>query len=337
MRVILHPSDLTHNPYHFNLLEDKLFIKTFQNLDLELLYSNKATILPDDVIIYLEAKYLLNIKDYFKEQDFLFKLKFLVKKILNKPFNFKAPLKTNKNQNLKILLVFEGHLHAPENHSVKLRSKCDYILTWNDDLVDNIQFFKMQIPQPSTVKEVSQISYDKKKLLVNISANKKSHKKGELYTERLKIIKESEQLLGEEFDLFGVGWDKSSFMNKGEVTNKSNCLSNYKYALTYENYCHKGYITEKIFDCMRSNCVPIYYGAPNITDYVPSNTFIDRRNFNSDIELLHFLNKINEEEYNQILQNIRIFLQSDKFKEFLPDKIVHSIHKLIFRNVKTNN
>lgn len=40
----------------------------------------------------------------------------------------------------------------------------------------------------------------------------------------------------------------------------------------------KGYITEKIFDCFFPGVIPIYWGAENVTDYIPQDTFIDRRN-----------------------------------------------------------
>jgi hypothetical protein len=91
----------------------------------------------------------------------------------------------------------------------------------------------------------------------------------------------------------------------------------FKYNICYENTFNiNGYITEKIFDCFIAGCVPIYLGAPNISDYIPNNTFIDRRNFNSDYELIQFLKKINEFEYSDYQDNILNFLKSDKAKKF---------------------
>ena len=37
--------------------------------------------------------------------------------------------------------------------------------------------------------------------------------------------------------------------------------------------CVKGYITEKIFDSFFAGVVPIYWGAENITDYVPKSLY----------------------------------------------------------------
>jgi hypothetical protein len=46
-----------------------------------------------------------------------------------------------------------------------------------------------------------------------------------------------------------------------------------------------GWITEKIFDCMRADCVPVYWGASNVLDYVDPEAFVDRRRFASNSEL----------------------------------------------------
>ena len=38
-------------------------------------------------------------------------------------------------------------------------------------------------------------------------------------------------------------------------------LANYRFNLCPENSLGEGYITEKIFDSIRSGCIPIYWGA----------------------------------------------------------------------------
>jgi alpha(1,3/1,4) fucosyltransferase len=55
-----------------------------------------------------------------------------------------------------------------------------------------------------------------------------------------------------------------------------------------------GYINEKIFDSFVARCVPIYYGADNITDYVPQDCFINRRQFRSESEYLKYIKAIQE-------------------------------------------
>lgn len=86
-------------------------------------------------------------------------------------------------------------------------------------------------------------------------------------------------------------WDKKEFENAmGTVESKAITLAKYKFCICYENMRDvKGYITEKIFDCFMAGCVPIYWGASNITDYIPADCFIDRRTFTSMEELYVFM------------------------------------------------
>lgn len=48
----------------------------------------------------------------------------------------------------------------------------------------------------------------------------------------------------------------------------------YNYALVFENQQQPGYITEKLLDCFKAGTVPIYWGAPNASDYIPQETFL---------------------------------------------------------------
>ncbi len=90
-------------------------------------------------------------------------------------------------------------------------------------------------------------------------------------------------------------------------------LEKYKFAICYENARDiSGYITEKIFDCFFAGCVPIYWGANNITEHIPKDCFIDKREFESYEKLYEFITSINNEKYLQYLENIETFLKSDK-------------------------
>lgn len=100
----------------------------------------------------------------------------------------------------------------------------------------------------------------------------------------------------------------------------------YRFALCYENVKDEsGYITEKIFDCMRADCVPVYWGASNVTDYIPAEAFIDRRQFRSNQELERYLVHITEDEYERYRSAINNFLASDSFRRFLEDAFVKRI------------
>ncbi len=104
---------------------------------------------------------------------------------------------------------------------------------------------------------------------------------------------------------------------KGTVKSKNEVLRRYKFAICYENARDiPGYITEKIFDCFFAGCVPIYLGAPNVTAHIPSETFIDKRNFRTYEELYRYIKDMPDAEYIDYLDAIKNFVLSDKIYPF---------------------
>jgi hypothetical protein len=67
-------------------------------------------------------------------------------------------------------------------------------------------------------------------------------------------------------DLFGHG--------TRYIENKYDALDAYKFHLAIENHIAPHHWTEKLADPYLSNCIPIYYGCPNISDYFPEGSYI---------------------------------------------------------------
>jgi hypothetical protein len=81
--------------------------------------------------------------------------------------------------------------------------------------------------------------------------------------------------------------------------------SQYKFIICFENSKTDGYVTEKIFNVFLSGSIPIYDGAPNITDYIVPGSFIQYDN--------NIVKKVTMLYSNQILYNSVI--NKDKTKE----------------------
>jgi alpha(1,3/1,4) fucosyltransferase len=209
------------------------------------------------------------------------------------------------------------------------------VLTWNDNLI-NEHVFKYHIPMPHKNKNYS-VPFASKKLLVNITSNKKSERPYELYSERLKLIEHFDHYYPEDFDLYGFGWQDRNFQSyNGTVSDKIKTLSNYKFALCLENMHNvEGYITEKIFDCFYANCIPVYLGATNIDKYVPSDTFIKYSDFKTPKEMYDFLINMTEKDYSKYINAIEIYLESKSFSKFLPKNYYLSIKDALDK-LKTN-
>lgn len=61
---------------------------------------------------------------------------------------------------------------------------------------------------------------------------------------------------------------------KQQLVRKEDGLNRYRYSVAIENSRLNSYVTEKFYDCIIAGCVPLYFGAPNIADYFPKDSFI---------------------------------------------------------------
>lgn len=238
------------------------------------------------------------------------------------------------------LIVFESILVRPVNKNDSFLNCFRKIFTYNDSMVDGERFLKINYSFDLPQKIDTDLSH-KKKLCTMIAGNKRVRHPQELYSERLKAIRWFEKNHPDDFDLYGTGWEEYHFGEKlpvrvlnrfkplkrliaprfpsyrGVIERKKPVLEQYKFAICYENVKDvPGYITEKIFDCFFAGCVPIYWGASNIDQYVPSDCFIDRNRFTTQKELYDYINDIDDSEYNLILQKINDYISSSKIMQF---------------------
>lgn len=240
------------------------------------------------------------------------------------------------------LLALESPLIRPQSFDVKNHAYFKKVFTWHDDLIqkDPQKYIKInysfELPQYIDI-DLSQ----KTKLCTTIAGYKQVQHSLELYSKRIEAIRWFEKHHLNDFDLYGIGWDSYRFRGpkiiralnrikpltkllapsfpsyKGRVERKKDVLSQYKFALCYENARDiPGYITEKIFDCFFAGCIPIYWGANNITDYIPAECFIDIRAFENFDSLYLYINSISANEYSQYLYNIQSFLMSTDAHQF---------------------
>ena len=241
------------------------------------------------------------------------------------------------NRRKNILICNESALIIPFNYWKILHIFFTKVFTWYEPLIDNKKYFRIRLPKSSDGIETRPKKFKNKKFLVYINKNVgpflpfdliKSFGK-EIYTDRLKSIEFFEKRIPDDFSLYGRGWNKPKKYSliekvfgykkyktyKGEVNNKVKLLSNFKYSLCFENLTDvNDYVTEKIFDCLKAKCVPIYYGASNIDKYIPKNCFIDFRDFMNYDKLLKFLKTMDEKEYNTYIQNIEKLLKNKKLR-----------------------
>ena len=68
----------------------------------------------------------------------------------------------------------------------------------------------------------------------------------------------------------------------------------YRFCVTMEISRSRDYVTEKLYDAFEGGCLPIYFGAPNIADFLPhAESIIDYQKLGSPEALLAELLRIN--------------------------------------------
>ena len=263
----------------------------------------------------------------------------------------------NKISNSFLILV-ESELIRADNYDKNKHNFFNKVFTWNDELVDEKKYFKLNFSHlfPDRINKNLII---KENLCILIAGNKNVNHPLELYSKRVEAIRWFEGNHPEAFDLYGIGWDKYRFNGlkiiralnrvpyfpqlfakitnqsypsyKGVVDNKNEVMEKYKFSICYENAKDiPGYITEKIFDSFFAGCIPIYWGADNIVDYVPKECFIDKRDFETYEELYDFLKTMSDEKYMNYLENIENYLHNKLSFQFQGKGFAKKIASVIF-------
>lgn len=141
----------------------------------------------------------------------------------------------------------------------------------------------------------------------------------ELYSERRKIIEFAERNHISDFRFFGSNWGKpySEYSNYGGVAeDKAQAAKSYKFMFCLENeFDMNGGVSEKIFDALSLGKVPIYYGASNISSYVPKQCFIDYGSFSNLDECFRYIKEMSDEMYYSYIENIRNFMSDQNVVE----------------------
>ncbi len=201
------------------------------------------------------------------------------------------------------------------------------------DNVDQSKLKKLFWPQPfNHVLHPFWDNIDREKKIVVINGNHKpASKHKELYSKRIEaMVQLSEKGI---VDLYGRGWDRwfsrssmwlpywenrKTLMSiyKGSCKSKYEVLSNYDFCLCFENMNMQGYMTEKLFDCLYAGCIPLYFGAPDIAEYVPKDVYFDVSKVKSWQEVVDFVQNSSPERLQEMRCAGKQFLESEKMKSF---------------------
>lgn len=227
-----------------------------------------------------------------------------------------------------VLIISEPPVVLPQNWQREVHQRFDAVLTYRDDWVDDF-YRKFYVPMAETHDPVPDLPFEGRKLLVNCTSNKRSPFEGELYSERLRVIQYCQYHLPEDFGFYGNGWQGHKGWG-GAPARKADVLPQYRFTLAYENCQHvPGYVTEKLFDAIHCGTAPVYWGAPNISDYVPASCFVDARQFETLPALIAYLRSMDETTWQALRDAGQAYLLSAAFKPFLPEHFVRTVESVL--------
>lgn len=249
--------------------------------------------------------------------------------------NYKVLLK-RANVHLKAFVIFEPPVVDPRLYKAlpELTAAFERVYVHNTtgdgyslEGVDTSKLRQLYWPQPRD--EVIKSYWERTERLnriVVINGNHIPRKvANELYSKRIEAMADLAKL--GIVDLYGRGWAKwwsrasmwlpywkhrKTLMSiyKGACESKYEVLSQYKFSLCFENMIMKGYLTEKIFDCLYTGTVPLYLGASDIQGLIPEDIYIDCRKFSSWQAMYRAVESIPLHEIQQMRERGKSFIQS---------------------------
>jgi hypothetical protein len=253
----------------------------------------------------------------------------------------------------RYLIAVENPHHNKLNADHAYCSRFSRVFTWNPELdsIGNV----VRVFSPHQISKRAFLSFGERDIFCSVINANKSFRENipsDLYPERMGVIRWYEKNAPELFALYGRGWDRpppaygllgkmrrsipsmryklfgyNCFPSyKGEVAEKKEILQRSKFSYCYENNRDiTNYITEKIIDSFVNGCVPIYWGADNVLEYIPENCFIDRRKFKYTKDVHEFLLSISPEQFSEYQSNIGDFLKSENAQKFSFENFVSTV------------
>ena len=201
----------------------------------------------------------------------------------------------------RVLVLWEPYIVETTRYKKSVLSKFGTTFAASVEWAKAIKAHPFNWPQGEILDEDIFTDWNlRRDRVVMVQGNKFSARKGELYSLRRKVI----IMLGQnKLDLYGTDWNKGFFFdiakwitsakrsrinqisfnslyrlgNKysnyyGNTNDKSSTLSQYKIAIVIENSAD--FVSEKLFDAVRSGCVTVYVGPDLNTFKIPISSAI---------------------------------------------------------------
>jgi hypothetical protein len=248
-----------------------------------------------------------------------------------------------KQKNIKqVFINFEPPLYEDFGLTPKIVRLFDHLFTWNDGIKKNEKVHKFYYPVKALMG-LNLPTFEDRKISAMVLSDHESDGSNELYSKRRELVSFYETLSDGEFffHLYGRKWNKKGRNLKtyqGIAVDCIETLQRYRFAFVFENWSNDvGYITEKVFCAFSAGTVPIYWGASNLSTYIPADCYIDGRKFASFQEIDDFMAVMTKEEWCAYQERIRVYLESEKGDLFSPKRVAKLVVQEILKSLEDYN
>jgi hypothetical protein len=247
-----------------------------------------------------------------------------------------------------ILVMLETSLGARYTSNPNNHLGYDAIITYINALVDEKRYFFLPPRAFNRDRITSGLPFDQRRLACLVGTNRQMRYRsglfairkgwkfslrdwidyvlcpGELISFRSKVGKMCAAYESSTFDIFGEGWDllpETRYACRG-IPKESTLayVGKYRYYFALENHTSScGLISERIWDALWGDTVPVYLGHTGLGEFVPRECYVDARQFKDVKEMFDWLCRAPERTWANYRAAGRDFIRSEAVDKFLPD------------------
>jgi Glycosyltransferase family 10 (fucosyltransferase) C-term len=130
-------------------------------------------------------------------------------------------------------------------------------------------------------------------------------------------------------DVYGHNYEVKHYKGSLPVYQKDDGLIPYKYSIAVENNQKENYLTEKLIDCILSECLCFYWGCPNALEIIGVKDAwisLDLEDLSKDAETIQ--KAINNNEWERRIKNIRRAKNEILLRKNALSQIAQEIYRL---------
>ena len=265
------------------------------------------------------------------------------------------------------VFIYEDPLVRPLNDDRALLARYRKVFTWHLGQLAELRN-AVRLDYPNTLQPRRTPGFAGRDLHCVMLASNKALMKPDarsLHERRIATIRAFERLAPQRFALYGQGWDipavrpglagralkrvhewvsrvapgRRPFPSwQGKALRKTDVLDRARFAITYENSRGSpGYLTEKLFDCLASACVPVYIGSPGWQQVVPADCCIDGDRFADPAQLVAYLETITAAQFEALQAAGRAFLEDPQTARFSHDHFCRVIVQTVMDDLPASD